>query len=103
MTTAGELARHRHPGDPLPPLRDRVEATLQNIELRGALRVMATRFNDARNEAVSAPGIAELKERGTAIRAAGVRDLRANVARAEVSLRRLGVQVHHAATGADAA
>ena len=103
MTTAGELARHRHPGDPLPPLRDRVEATLQNIELRGALRVMATRFNDARDEAVSAPGIAALKERGTAIRAAGVRDLRANVARAEVSLRRHGAQVHHAATGADAA
>jgi len=103
VTTADELARHRHPGDPLPPLRDRVEATLQNVELRGALRVMATRFNDARDEAVRAPGIAVLKDRGTAIRSAGVRDLRVNVARAEVSLRRLGVQVHHAATGLDAA
>ena len=103
MTTAGELARHRHPGDPLPPLRDRVEATLQDVELRGALRTMATRFNDARTAATAAPGVADLKARGTAIRAAGVRDLRANVARAEVALRRLGVPVHHAATGADAA
>jgi len=103
VTTSGELAHHRHPGDPLPPLRDRVEATLHNVELRGALRVMATRFNDAREVAISAPGIAAMKERGTAIRAAGVQDLRANLARAEVSLRGLGVQVHHAGTGAEAA
>ena len=103
MTSSADLAHHRSPGDPLPPLRDRVEATLQNVELRGALRVMATRFNDARQVAMAEPGMAALKAQGTAIRSAGVADLRANLARAEASLQALGVQVHHAATGVEAA
>ncbi|HEV3452290.1 MAG TPA: lactate utilization protein B [Acidimicrobiia bacterium] len=103
MTTSGELARHRHPGDPLPPLRARVDATLQDAELRGAFRVMAQRFNEARRVAMAPPGMAALKADGTRIRAEGVRALPANLARAEASLRRLGVHVHHATTGPDAA
>ncbi len=101
--SSSHLARHRNPGDPLPPLRDRVEATLADVELRGALGVMAQRFNDARNEAMGEAGMTELKVRGTAVRAEGVTALRANLTRLEESLRRLGVVVHHAATGSEAA
>ena len=103
MTTSAELARHRRPGDPLPPLRARVNATLQDVELRGAFRVMAQRFNEARRVAMAAPGMAALKAEGTRIRAEGVHALRANLMRAETSLRHLGVDVHHAASGLEAA
>ncbi len=103
MTSSAELARHRHPGDSLPPLRDRVRATLDDVELRGALSTMADRFNGARRVAMSEPGMAELKEQATRIRADGVTALRANVDQAEASLRRLGVHVHRADTGVAAA
>jgi L-lactate dehydrogenase complex protein LldF len=103
VTSSAELARHRHPGDPLPPLRDRVQATLDNVELRGALSTMADRFNGARREAMREPGMDALRARGTQIRAEGVEALRANLDRAEASLRRLGVHVHRAATGPAAA
>lgn len=101
--TSSDLARHRRAGDPLPPLRARVAATRDDLELRGALGVMAERFNGAREEALAEPGMADLKARGIAIRTQGVRDLRANLARFEQSLQTLGVRVHHARTGADAA
>ncbi len=101
--SSSDLARHRRAGDPLPPLRARVEATRDDLELRGALGVMAERFNGAREEALAEPGMADLKARGIAIRAHGVTDLRANLQRFEESLRALGVHVHHARTGADAA
>jgi L-lactate dehydrogenase complex protein LldF len=101
--SSSHLARHRNPGDPLPPLRDRVEATLADPELRGALGVMAQRFNDARDVAMGEEGMADLKARGTAVRADGVAALRANLAQLEESLDRLGVVVHHAGTGAEAA
>jgi L-lactate dehydrogenase complex protein LldF len=103
VTSSSHLARHRNPGDPLPPLRDRVEATLADLELRGALGVMAQRFNDARGVAMSEEGMVDLKARGTAVRAEGVAGLRANLVQLEASLRRLGVEVHHARTAAEAA
>jgi L-lactate dehydrogenase complex protein LldF len=103
VTTAGELARHRPRGAPLPPLRDRVQATLDSVELRGALSAVAERFNEARRVALAEPGMAEVKARGTRIRADGVAALRENLDAAEASLRQLGVHVHHAATGPEAA
>ena len=103
MTSAAELARHRQRGAPLPPLRDRVHATLEDVELRGAFSVMAQRFNEARRVALAEPGMAELKARGTRLRTEGVAALRENLEAAEASLRRLGVTVHHAATGPEAA
>ena len=101
--TSSDLARHRRAGDPLPPLRDRVAATRDDLELRGALANMAQRFNGARQERLAEPGMADLKTRGIEIRTQGVADLRANLERLEQSLRALGVHVHHARTGAEAA
>jgi L-lactate dehydrogenase complex protein LldF len=103
VTTAAELARHRPAGAPLPPLRDRAQATLDDVELRGALGAVAQRFNEARRLALSEPGMGEVRARGTRIRADGVAALRENLETAEASLRRLGVHVHHAATGSEAA
>jgi len=103
VTTADELARHRPRGAPLPPLRDRVQATLDSVELRGALGAVAHRFNEARRVALAEPGMAEVKARGTRIRADGVAALRENLDAATASLRQLGVHVHHAATGPEAA
>jgi L-lactate dehydrogenase complex protein LldF len=80
-----------------------VHATLNDVELRGALATMADRFNAARREAMSEPGMTALRARGTQIRAEGVAALRANVDRAEAALRRLGVHVHRADTGVAAA
>lgn len=99
---SSDLARHRHPGDPLPPLRDRVEAVLADVELRGALTVVAERFNSARGERMGEPGMADLRSRGTAIRSGGVATLRANVEQLQRSLETLGATVHRATTGADA-
>jgi len=101
--SSAHLARHRRADDPLPPLRDRAAATRADPDLTGALRVMAERFNGAREEALLRPGMAAMKERGIAIRAEGVGELRANVEQLVRSLEAAGVQVHRAATGPDAA
>jgi L-lactate dehydrogenase complex protein LldF len=97
-----EIARHRRPGEPLPPLRARAEASLGDADLQGALANMAGRFNRERERSMAEPGMAELRERAEAIRTDGVAALRFNLAQLESSLRSLGVHVHHAETAEDA-
>lgn len=97
-----DIARHRRPGELLPPLRDRAHAALRDADLQSTLRTMASRFNVGRRVAMSEPGMRELRERGTEIRREGVIHMRENLGRLEESLSRLGVHVHHAADGAAA-
>jgi L-lactate dehydrogenase complex protein LldF len=97
-----DIARHRHDGDPLPPLRDRAEAAIGDDTLQGALRVMAGRFAVGRKIRMSDPGMEELRARGIEIRAEGVAHLEENLARLEESLTSLGVVLHHALDGPEA-
>jgi L-lactate dehydrogenase complex protein LldF len=97
-----EIARHRKPGEALPPLRDRAEASLGDADLQGALANMAGRFNRERERAMAEPGMAELRTRAEASRTNGVAAMRHYLTTLEASLRALGVHVHHAPTASDA-
>lgn len=89
----------QHVVTPGASLGERAAHAIADPELQRAMRHLDVRLDTAR---VVAEHLAELKDRAAAVRRETLADLPAWLDRAEASLRALGVQVHRAATPAEA-